>query len=57
MLLAWAHLVRGERDAALRRLEEAVAGRDPHVSSHRLFSPAIVPGDPPFDAQVAKAWR
>jgi serine/threonine-protein kinase len=56
MLLALAHLVRGEREAALRRAAEAIAVNDPHVSSHRLLSPAIIPPEPGFDALIAGSW-
>ena len=57
MLLAWAHLARGEHEAALRRAEEALTVEDPHVSSHRLVSPAIVPAEPRFDTLIAGGWR
>jgi len=57
MLLAWTHLVRGEHEAALRLAEEALAVKDPHVSSHRLFSPAVVPAEPRFDTLIAGGWR
>jgi len=56
MLLAWAHLVRDERDAALRRAEEALAAKDPWVSAHRLYTQAIVPSEPRIEMLIARGF-
>ena len=56
MFLAWAHLARGEADAALSRVEAALAAKDPWVMAHRLYSPAIVPAEPRVDALIAASF-
>ena len=56
MFLAWAHLARGETDRALRRAEDAVAAKDPWVSVHQLYSPALVPAEPRVDALIAGSF-
>jgi serine/threonine protein kinase/tetratricopeptide (TPR) repeat protein len=56
MLLAWAHMARGEKEAALRRVEEAVRAKDPWASFHRLCSGAIAPADPSVDALIADSF-
>jgi adenylate cyclase len=53
MFLAWLHLGRGEPEAALCRAEEALAAKDPWVTTHLSMSPAIVPADPRVDGLVA----
>jgi serine/threonine protein kinase/tetratricopeptide (TPR) repeat protein len=53
MLFAWAHLARGEREPALRRVEEALRAKDPWPSFHRLYGGTIVPADDSFDALIA----
>jgi serine/threonine protein kinase/tetratricopeptide (TPR) repeat protein len=53
MLLAWAHTTRGETDAALRCVEEALAAKDPWISAHRLNRRAVVPAEPRVDAVIA----
>jgi serine/threonine protein kinase/tetratricopeptide (TPR) repeat protein len=50
MLIAWLHIIRGEGEAALERVEEALEAKDPWVTAHRLYSPAIVPAEPRVDA-------
>ena len=55
MFLVWAHLARGEAEQALRRVQEALAAKDPWVTVHRLYSPAIVPADPRIDALIARS--
>jgi serine/threonine protein kinase/tetratricopeptide (TPR) repeat protein len=56
MLLAWAHLARGETEQALHRVEEALAAKDPWVNVHRLYSPAIAPAEPRVDALIAASF-
>jgi serine/threonine protein kinase/Flp pilus assembly protein TadD len=56
MFLAWAHLARGETDQALRRVEEALAARDPWVNVHGLYSPAIVPAELRVNALIAASF-
>jgi len=56
VLLAWAHTIRGERDAAVRRAEEALAAKDPWVSAHRLYRLAVVPAEPGVDALIAGSF-
>jgi serine/threonine protein kinase/Tfp pilus assembly protein PilF len=45
----WAHLARGEPESALRCAEEALAAKDPWISTHHLLCPGIVPADPLVD--------
>lgn len=56
MFLARPHLARGEGDAALRRVEEALAAKDPWVSTHHIFSPGVVPAEPRIDALIAGSF-
>jgi serine/threonine-protein kinase len=57
MCLAWAHASRGETEAGLRRVEEALAAKDPWVSSHASFySLGILTPEPRFDALIASAF-
>jgi serine/threonine-protein kinase len=56
MLLAWAHTTRGETDAAVRRVEEALAAQDPWVSAHRLYTQALIPAEPRVDALIADSF-
>jgi len=56
MFLAWAHLARGETDQALRRVEEALATKDPWVTVHRLYSPTLVPAEPRVDVLIARSF-
>jgi serine/threonine protein kinase/Flp pilus assembly protein TadD len=53
MFLAWLHLARGEPEAALRCAEEALAAKDPWVTTHLVMSPAILPADPHINNLVA----
>jgi serine/threonine protein kinase/tetratricopeptide (TPR) repeat protein len=55
MFLAWLHLARGEPVDALRRVEEALAAKDPWVNSYRVMYPTIVPADPLVDDLIACA--
>jgi len=57
MFLAWLHLARGEPDAALDRAKEALAAKDPWFSTHRVFSPTLVPPDPLVDDLVVGVFR
>jgi len=57
MFLAWAHLARRETDQALRRAEEALVAKDPWVTVHRLYSPAILPAEPQVGALIAGSFR
>ena len=56
IFLAWAHAARGESDAALRRVQEALTGKDPWVSTHRLCSPGFLTAEPRLDALIASAF-
>jgi serine/threonine protein kinase/tetratricopeptide (TPR) repeat protein len=56
IFLAWLHLARGEREAALRRAEEALEAKDPWFGPHRVYSSVIVPADPQVDDLVAGAF-
>jgi tetratricopeptide (TPR) repeat protein len=56
MLLARAHMARRETEAALRRVREALAGKDPWVSFHRVYDPTVVPPEPRIDALIAASF-
>ncbi len=51
MYLAWIHLARGEPDAAVRMVDEALEHNDGWLTFHRYFSPPL-PGDPRIDARL-----
>jgi serine/threonine protein kinase/Flp pilus assembly protein TadD len=53
MFFSWLHLARGEPEAALRCAEEALAAKDPWVTTHLVMSPAILPADPHINNLVA----
>jgi serine/threonine protein kinase/tetratricopeptide (TPR) repeat protein len=55
MFLAWLHIMRGEADAAVQGVEDALAAKDPWVAMHRFLSPAVVPADPRVEALLASA--
>ncbi len=55
-LVAWVHTTRGETDAAVRRLEEALVAKDPWVSAHRLYTQALVPAEPRVEALIAASF-
>jgi len=57
MLLAWAHMARGETEAALHRVQEALAAKDPWVSFHGIYNRAIVPPEPSVDALIAASFE
>jgi serine/threonine-protein kinase len=56
MLLARAHMARRETEAALHRVQEALAGKDPWVSFHRVYDPTVVPPEPRIDALIAASF-
>jgi serine/threonine protein kinase len=53
MYLAWIHLARGDLDAAVRLVDEALKHNDGWITFHRYFSPPL-PGDPRIDARLAE---
>jgi ElaB/YqjD/DUF883 family membrane-anchored ribosome-binding protein len=55
MFLTWANLARGDREAALRHAEEAIAAKDPWVSSHPWMCAAMAASDPSVDELLAAA--
>jgi serine/threonine protein kinase/Tfp pilus assembly protein PilF len=51
MYLAWIQLARGERDAAVRLVDQAVEHNDGWLTFHRYFSPPL-PGDRRIDTRL-----